>query len=127
MRLISFSLTKDQVRDRSKTVTRRLGWRDLKPGTVLRAVEKAQGLRKGETVVPLATIRVVNVRREPLRRLTDDVAYGIREVAAEGFCWREDAASPAHFVAFFCRSHKGGTPDTEVTRIQFVYVDEAAR
>ena len=42
-RLMSFSMTTPQVRARTKTVTRRLGWRFLKPGVVLWAVEKAQG------------------------------------------------------------------------------------
>ena len=44
MRNMSFSATVQQVRDRTKTVTRRVGWKTLQPGEVLRAVEKGQGL-----------------------------------------------------------------------------------
>ena len=50
MRNISFSMTTEQVRRREKTVTRRLGWSDLKPGTILQAVEKAQGLDRKSVV-----------------------------------------------------------------------------
>ena len=32
MKRISFSMTEPQFVDRTKTVTRRLGWRNLKPG-----------------------------------------------------------------------------------------------
>jgi hypothetical protein len=52
-RNMSFSMTTEAVRNRSKTVTRRLGWWGLQPGTILQAVEKAQGLRKGEHVKPI--------------------------------------------------------------------------
>jgi hypothetical protein len=49
MRNISFSITRFQFCDRTKTVTRRLGWAKLKPGDVLMGVEKAMGLKKGES------------------------------------------------------------------------------
>ena len=35
MRNISFALTKQQFLDRTKTVTRRLGWKNLEVGTLL--------------------------------------------------------------------------------------------
>lgn len=38
-RHMSFSMTTEAVRRREKTVTRRLGWSDLKPGTLLWPVE----------------------------------------------------------------------------------------
>ena len=76
------------------------------------------GLRKGERVKRLAVLRVVNVRREPMRRMTDDVAYGTAECAREGF----PEMTPAEFVAFFCASHRGCTPETEITRIEFEYI-----
>jgi hypothetical protein len=50
MRNMSFSLTTRQFLDGSKTVTRRVGWNNLKPGERFMAVEKAMGLRKGEKV-----------------------------------------------------------------------------
>lgn len=69
-------LTKQQINSRAKTVTRRLGWRNLKPGDLLSGVEKGMGLKAGEKVVRLATIRVVSIRFESLRRMTDDLDYG---------------------------------------------------
>ena len=46
-RNISFFLTKRQFLDRSKDVTRRLGWNWVKPGDVLCGIEKGQGLKRG--------------------------------------------------------------------------------
>lgn len=93
MRNMSFSMTTEAVRDRSKTVTRRLGWWDLQPGTILQAVEKAQGLKRGEHVKPICLIRVVGATAEPLWRLTvrpdrtDEVRReGFPELDAHGFC-----------------------------------------
>lgn len=43
MRLISFMLTADQIKARTKTETRRLGWRTVKVGDRLRGVLKSQG------------------------------------------------------------------------------------
>jgi hypothetical protein len=51
-RYISFMLTQPQIRARTKTVTRRMGWKDLKPGTLLMAAEKCQGLGKGGKIKP---------------------------------------------------------------------------
>lgn len=112
MKSISCAITTRQIRGRTKTVTRRLGWLDLKPGTLLRAVVKCMGLRKGERVQPLALLYVVSVRRERLDTITPD------DVDAEGF----PDMTPAEFVAMFCRSHKGCRPDSTVTRIEFRYV-----
>jgi hypothetical protein len=70
MQNISFTLTTAQVRARSKTVTRRIGWENLKAGTLLCAVEKGQGLKKGERAKKLGVIRVTNVRREELQLMS---------------------------------------------------------
>lgn len=116
-RNISFQLTQNQIEARTKTVTRRMGWTFLKGGEVLNAVKQCQGLKKGETVHRLAQIRVVSVRREPLNAITfEDVEReGLAEhPAVQGF--------PSCFVDFFCRSHRGCTPETEVTRIEFEYL-----
>jgi hypothetical protein len=51
VRNISFMLTTRQVCDRIKTVTRRNGWLFAKPGDLLCAVEKSQGLGKGGKIV----------------------------------------------------------------------------
>jgi hypothetical protein len=125
-RNISFMLTTSQVRDRTKTVTRRNGWRFLKVGDVLCAVEKSQGLSKGGKVKRICMIRVVDVRQEPLRRMTDDLDYGFAECLREGFPPPHPNSEPSEFVSFFCNSHRGVTPEKPVTRIEFEYLDEAA-
>ena len=66
MKSMSFMLTRQAVIDRTKTVTRRLGWDNLKPGDRLYAVTKAMGLKKGEKQERLGVIEVVSVRREEL-------------------------------------------------------------
>jgi len=118
MRNMSFSMTTEAVRRHEKTVTRRLGWWDLKPGTLLQAVEKAQGLKKGEHVKPLAVIRVVGVTREPLYAMyerggigdrTECIREGFRHLDAEGF------------VKMFCKANKVRA-DVWVNRIEFEYV-----
>jgi len=114
-RNISFALTTPQFLDGSKDVTRRNGWLMLKAGDILGAVEKAQGIPRGGHVKRLGTIRVKDVRREPLRRLVDDPAYGAAELIREGF----PGMKPWEFIAFFCTSHAGITPESEVTRIEF--------
>lgn len=125
MRLISFSMTKRQIRERTKTVTRRVGWLFLKEGTLLQPVEKAQGLKKGESPVHLGgLIRVVSVRRELLSRMVDDQAYGACEVAREGFGGHPTKGTPAAFVEFFAASH-GCSVDSAITRIEFAYVEPA--
>jgi hypothetical protein len=111
-RLMSVSLTEPQVRARSKTVTRRMGWLSLKPGTELTLCRKCMGLKPGESVVRIVSVEVVSARREPLNAITQD------EVIAEGF----PDMTPAEFIAFFCNSHKGCTPDSIVTRIEWRYL-----
>src|SRR5688500_13795271 len=81
VKLMSFSLTTRQMRARAKTVTRRVGWLKLRPGAELLAVEKAMGLKKGEKVVPIGRIRVLDVRRERLDELVRDDHYGFKETA----------------------------------------------
>lgn len=119
MRNISFALTTPQFIDGTKDVTRRMGWLFLKPGDVLQAIEKGQGLGKGGKVKPLGTIQVKDVRREALREMTDrDDGYGFEECRREGF----PHSSPPDFVQFFCAGHKGCTPDSIITRIEFVKI-----
>ena len=124
MRNISFMLTTQQVRERRKTVTRRLGWQKLKPGDMLRGVEKGMGLKKGEKVRPIATIRVVSVRSEPLALMLSDPEYGMAECIKEGFGDHPTLRLPRAFAEFFCASHRGCTLDTLATRIEFEYVDD---
>jgi hypothetical protein len=123
MRHISFALTTDQVRNQTKTVTRRLGWRHLVPGTVLQPVVKAQGLKKGEKVEKIGgPIRVTAVERQLLSLL------GVRvlgyeqtaEMAKEGF----PDMGTTEFVVMFCEANKCA-PSTMVTRIEFEYTEPA--
>ena len=116
MRNMSFSMTTDAAWAKTKTVTRRLGWWNLKPGDLVQQVEKAQGLKKGERVVPIHVIRIVSSRPEPL----DAIArYGSDELDREGF----PGQSPAEFVELFMRHNKVG-PRAEVNRIEFEYVEK---
>jgi hypothetical protein len=122
MRNMSFGLTTTQIMDGTKDVTRRLGWEFLKPGDLLRPVRKCMGLKPGERLDVLRDpIRVVSVRREQLRMLSDDTEYGFEEVRREGFGDHPDLHWPIVWVDWFCASHKGCTRDTIITRIEFVY------
>jgi len=109
-RNMSFMLTTQQIVDQTKTVTRRLGWDFLKPGDVLNACEKCQGMRKGHKIVRLGQIRVISTAWEPLRNITYE------ECVREGF---PDMA-PEDFVTFFCE-HNNCAPNTYVNRIAFEY------
>lgn len=112
---MSFALTKYQYMTGTKTVTRRMGWKHLKAGDLFSAVEKSQGLKKGERVVIMGANKVISARWEPLRRMIDDPEYGKSEVILEGF----PDLTPAEFIEFFCKTHKGCTPETLVHRIEF--------
>ena len=115
-RNMSFQLTTDQFRNRTKTVTRRVGWWFLKPGDLLMGCEKCQGLQKEENINRLGLIRVVEVCREPLAVIA---TYGPEELEREGF----PDMSPIEFIEMFVRTHKGCSPSTNVNRIEFEYVD----
>lgn len=116
MRNISFSMTTPQFIAGTKDVTRRMGWLFLKAGDILQAVEKSQGLGKGGKIKRLGAIRVVNVRREVLDAISDDLVYGRHEVDREGF----PEMGINEFVMFFCGGHRGCQPHSIITRIEFV-------
>jgi hypothetical protein len=117
---MSFSMTTQQVRDETKTVTRRMGWEFLKHGDHVQPVEKGMGLKPGEKVKKIgAPVWVERTRSEALRRMTDDLVYGQAECVKEGF----PDLTPQQFVEMFCKSHKGCVPGTEITRIEFSYQD----
>lgn len=108
---MSVSLTEQAVMERRKTVTRRRGWRFLRPGDRLTLCRKVMGRKPGEPLVRLAEVEVVDVRREPLLWVSAD------DVAREGFpdwTWPE-------FVRFFV-AHMGGPSWQEVTRIEWRYL-----
>lgn len=126
-RLMSVNLTEAAVRERRKTVTRRLGWwenkrghRILKVGDKLTLCPKVQGRRRGDIVEPLdriVEVTVIDIRRERLDAITRE------DVAREG--WNVEPLGPGPaavnlFTEFFCE-HMGCTPDTIVTRIEWAY------
>jgi hypothetical protein len=113
-RLMSVALTESQVRARTKTVTRRVGWLMLKPGDHLTLCRKVMGRRKGEPLERITDVEVVSVRREPLAAIT------FADCISEGF----PAMTPAEFVEFFCASHKGCEPGSQVTRISWRYLED---
>ena len=138
MRNISASLTEQQILESGervkrgeppvKDVTRRRGWEYLKVGERLQVCRKCMGRKPGEPLVKLAIIEVVSVRREPLRRMIDEPDYGYIEVRREGFERRAPVTninltmSPLQFIGFFCATHKGCTPESLITRIEFKYI-----
>jgi hypothetical protein len=108
---MSFMLTTEQIRNGTKTVTRRLGWRKLHPGTILNACVKCQGLKKGEKVDVIRQIKVVSVSSEPL------INIGYDDLQREGFPrW-----TCADFINMFTK-HNKCTPETLVTRVEFTYL-----
>jgi len=108
MRNMSFSITTSQMYSRLKTVTRRLGWNFLQPGDVVMAVEKAQGLKKGEHVKPIGKIKIVSIKSEPVSNITID------DVQREGFA----EMNVPEFVRMFCNANKC-EPSTLINRIEF--------
>ena len=112
MRNMSFAATQQQILDQTKMVTRRIGWRFLKPGDIIQPVNKCQGLKAGEHPVKLGCpIRVKNVTRQTLLKI-DNV-----EVIAEGFYMLPDDFVKM-FMAMNCCSAQ-----SEVTRIEYEYTD----
>lgn len=117
-RNMSFMLTTDQIRNKTKTVTRRVGWKFLKHGEILNACVKCQGLKKGESPEKICQIRVIDTRIEQLWEMLRDTEYGKRDCDREGFPEME----PKEFVEMFCK-HMSVKPVDLVTRIQFEYID----
>ena len=110
-RNMSFFLTTEQIQNRTKTVTRRTGWNFLKEGDIINAVEKGQGLKKGEKTNRLCQIKILSISSEALNSITKD------ECIKEGF----PDMSPEDFVCMF--SLKSKIFDyTPVNRIEFEYL-----
>ena len=109
---MSFSMTTEQFRARTKDVTRRFAWWDLKPGDIVQGVEQRMGLKRGQKVKPLGLIEIVSTRLEPLNAITPD------DVVREGFAdW-----TPEQFVDMLVKHHRVA-PDATVNRIEYRYLD----
>lgn len=133
---MSFHITKKQFLDGSKDVTRRIrhysknnpkevvGWGKLKPDGHFSAVEKSQGLRKGERINYFGQCICISNEPEPLneiikrpyRNVTWDgaVSSNRSEMAREGF----PDLTAKEFVDMFCAEMKCH-PTTIVNRIEF--------
>ena len=110
-RNMSFAMTTEQFKTRTKDVTRRFGWWFLTPGTVICGVEKAMGLQRGEKIKRLGLIEVVSTRSEPLNAITPD------DVIREGFPdW-----TPDDFIQMLV-AHFKVNPEAIVNRIEYKYL-----
>ncbi len=112
MRNISCSLTLRQIRNGTKTETRRLGWKHAVVGMELQFCDKCMGLKKGQKPRQIRKVRLTEVRREPLDAIDQE------GVNREGF----PDMTPAHFVAMFCHHMKCRQTD-EVTVLRFEFLD----
>ena len=108
---MSFSLTTPQMYARAKTVTRRLGWWFLKPGELVCAVRKSQGLKKGEKVQRICVIRIIKTNPERLWNITP------ADVRREGFV----SMKQIEFIDMFCQ-HNKVRRSQRVNRIEFEFV-----
>lgn len=116
MRRMSFSMTTDQIRRQEKTVTRRIGWTDLRQGDRFVGIEKGQGLKKGEKQIVIA----------PLLECISNMRLMIYEID-QGDCIREGFPdlTPDKFIAMFCKANRVKPTDV-CQRIEFKYVDAEA-
>ena len=110
-RNMSFMLTTEQVKNKLKTVTRRMGWAFLKPGDIVNAVEKGMGLKKGEKIKRICQIRVISVDKVALIEISHADCF------REGF----PDMNPSEFISMFRKEMKCGLA-TDVNRIEFEYV-----
>jgi len=113
-RLMSVAFTEQAVRDRTKTVTRRSGWQNLKPGDRLTLCRKVMGRKPGEPLVRIVDVEVVTVRRETLGLITQE------DVAREGF----PGMDRLDFIQRFFIDAQGIHPGDDVTRIEFRYIED---
>lgn len=115
---LSCRMTESAVRERRKTVTRRLKtptW--CKPGVLALLVDKV----RCKAANGLAVVEIVAVRREPLSKVHHGWAtssmMAISETELEGF----PGMSRDEFIAMFVAAQNCG-PETEVTRIEWRYL-----
>ena len=110
-------LTKEQYRNKTKFVTRRLRWGFTKVGDIYNGVEKALGLKKGEKMVKMGQHMITGHRWERLDLMLTKPEYGAQEVILEGF----PDMTPQEFVNMFCQ-HNRCAPEELVNRIRFEYL-----
>lgn len=121
-RLMSVAFTEQAVRDRTKTVTRRDGWKFLKVGDRLTLCRKVMGRKPDEPLVRIAEVEVVDVVRQPLDVLVNQPRYGAAEMVREGF----PRMDPSEFIDQYFVEAQGMRRTAWVTRIEWRYLDELA-
>jgi hypothetical protein len=113
MRRMSFAITKQQIQNKTKTVTRRNGWKFLKAGDMIQPVEKCMGLKKGQKQVKIGEpIVIQKISFERLDMISN------QDVTLEGFPDKD----ASWFIEMYCKANRC-TPDTKVTRIEFYYTE----
>lgn len=113
---ISFYATTQQFIDRTKIVTRRFAWWNLKPGQKLCGIEKGQGLKKDEKINRLHNIEIISALPECVYELAN-YPDPQAELAKEGF----PDMTPADFIEFLCKMNKK-KPGDLVNRIEFIHL-----
>lgn len=109
---MSFRYTVSKIKLRTKKVTRRKGWKNLKAGECLKAVDRVMGLSKGMHPKILAYIRVISTEWVRLNSTTKE------DVIKEGLT----TLSPEQFNEFFS-VEMGVELDELVNRIEFEYLE----
>jgi hypothetical protein len=110
-RLLSVSYTTQAVRERRKTVTRRLGWGFVSVGDRLTLCAKVMGRKPGEPIDRITDVEVIGVRRERLDAITQD------DVAREGYGMDREDWIRWYADTFHLR------PSDPVTRIEWRYLE----
>jgi len=110
-RHMSFSKTIKQIYEKTKTETMRMSWDKLVPGDIVIAVEKAQGLKRGEKVVKITPIRI----KYKIETIVMDVSP--ENCIKEGF----PEFTPLQFIEMFCNLNKC-KPFDLVNRFAFEYI-----
>lgn len=111
MSFMSFNATKRQFRERTKNVTRRCHKRPYKKGDVVVGVEKYRGVKVKDRV-ELGSIRIEDVRQEPLDAITK------AEVVREGF----PDMTVKEFIRMFCKVNSKCTSKKIITRYEYSYL-----
>lgn len=114
MRNMSFALTTEQVRNQTKTVTRRFGWWFLIPGDVVQPILKSMGLKKGEKIQRIGPpIRILSTRCEMVSDVTE------AEIILEGF----PKMKRFNFMLLLTDNFRKAAECTPVNRIEFEYLN----
>lgn len=111
MKRMSFALTTEQVKNQSKTVTRRNGWHKLQVGDLIQPIVKGMGLKKGEKQELIGCpIKITAISVQRLYQITK------KDCVLEGF----PEMTPEQFIDLYCAANKC-TREKRVNRIEFEY------